>query len=248
MKEHRQLLDSYQEASWALAMERVAVRQGEEAKALEEQLWNDPKAAVPQEIIDHCKAIIRRKFAVTPIRRVKAVLTKVLVAAVVCALMTSVVCAFSPEFKQFLLRAFYSIAETFTSITFQDPQVENVVLETEQFEQTYHGLGFECLPEGYEYVDGAETQTSNWVDFKNEQSDIICFRVDNSEDRTTYNYDHGVDTAIPVVVGNYQGQLIENENGSALVWVDSDRMKSISVFATNMSQEKLLQLARGLRY
>ena len=134
MKEHRQLLDSYQEASWALAMERVAVCQGEEAKALEEQLWDDPKAAVPQEIVDHCKATIRRKFAVPPIRRVKAGLTKVLVAAVVFALMTSVVCAFSPEFKSFLLRTFYSIADTFTSITFQEPKTENTVESQEPLE------------------------------------------------------------------------------------------------------------------
>ena len=35
MKTHRELLDNYHEASWALAMEPVAIRQGEEAKALE---------------------------------------------------------------------------------------------------------------------------------------------------------------------------------------------------------------------
>ena len=248
MKEYRQLLDSYQEASWALAMERVAVHQGQQAKAEEETLWNDPQAAVPQEVIDHCKATIRRKFSVPPIRRFKSVLTKVLVAAVVCALMTSVACAFSPEFKAFLLRAFYSIAENFTSITFQNPQVENVVLETEQFEQTYHGLRFEWLPEGYEYVDGSETPTSQMVDFKNGQSELIRFRVTNSQDLTAYNYDHEVDTALPVTVGDYQGQVIENENGLTLVWVDPQRMKSISIFAANLSQDKLLQLAESLRY
>lgn len=52
-------------------------------------------------------------------------LTKVLVVAVICALMTSATCAFSPEFKAFLLRALYSIADPFTFITFQHPQVEN---------------------------------------------------------------------------------------------------------------------------
>lgn len=248
MKEHRQLLDSYQEASWALAMEQVSLRQGQEAKALEEQLWNDPKSAVPQEIIDHCKATIRRKFAVPPIRQVKSMLSKVLVAAVICALMTSMACAFSPDFKAFLLRAFYSIAETFTSITFQNPQIENVAETQGKITPELHGLEFEWLPEGYEYVDGAETPTSQWVDFQNEQSDMICFRVDSSGDRTAYNYNHEADTIIPVTIGNYQGQIIQNETGSGLVWVDSDRMKAISIFATNLPEDKLLQLARSLRY
>lgn len=248
MKKHRQLLDSYQEASWALAMDQVSLRQGQEAKALEEQLWNDPKSAVPQEIIDHCKATIRRKFAVSPIRRVKSMLSKVLVAAVICALMTSVACAFSPDFKAFLLRAFYSIAETFTSITFQGPQTENIVDAQEPLDLELHGLEFKWLPEGYEYVAGEETPISQWVDFTNEQSDMICFRVDSSEDRTAYNYNHEADTIIPVTVGTYPGQIIQNENGSTLIWVDSERMKAISIFATNLSQDKLLQLARSLRY
>ena len=39
---HRELLDNYYEASWALAMEQVAVRQGERAKELQKQLEEDP--------------------------------------------------------------------------------------------------------------------------------------------------------------------------------------------------------------
>lgn len=248
MKTHRQLLDSYQEASWALAMEQVALRQGEQARVLEDQLREDPQAAVPQEVIDHCKDTIRRKFAVAPVRRVKSVLTKVLVAAVICALMTSVACAFSPEFKAFLLRAFYSIADTFTSITFQDPQVENVADNQGKITQELHGLRFEWLPEGYEYVDGAESPTAQWVDFENEQSDLICCRVARVDNSAAYNYDHSGDVIAGVAVGDYPGQIVQNENGLTLVWVDSQRMKSIFINATNLSQDKLIQLAESLRY
>lgn len=248
MKTHRQLLDSYQEASWALAMEQVALRQGEQARALEEQLRNDPQAAVPQEVIDHCKDTIRRKFAVAPVRRVKSVLTKVLAAAVICALMTSVACAFSPEFKAFLLRAFYSIADTFTSITFQDPQEGNLAEEQEPLDLEFHGLEFEWLPEGYEYVDGEESPTAQWVDFENEKSDLIRCRVARADNVTAYNYNHSGDSITSVDVGDYPGQIVQNENGSTLVWVDSQRMKSITIFVTNLSQDRLLQLAESLRY
>lgn len=248
MKTHRQLLDSYQEASWALAMEQVALRQGEQARALEDQLREDPQAAVPQEVIDHCKDTIRRKFAVAPVRRVKSVLTKVLVAAAICALMTSVACAFSPEFKAFLLRTFYSIADTFTSITFQDPQVENVADNQGKITRELHGLRFEWLPEGYEYVDGAESPTAQWVDFQNEQSALIRCRVARADNSAAYNYDHSGDVIAGVEVGDYPGQIVRNEKGLTLVWVDSQRMKSISIFATNLSQDKLLQLAESLRY
>ena len=38
MKTHQELVDSYLDASWALAMEQVAIRQGDLARELEESL------------------------------------------------------------------------------------------------------------------------------------------------------------------------------------------------------------------
>ena len=248
MKEHRRLLESYQELSWALAMEQVAIRQGEQARFLEEQLQNDPQAAVPQEIIDHGKNTIRKKFAAAPIKRVKGALAKALIAAVICALTISVACAFSPEFKEFLLRAFYSVAETFTSITFQDPQGENTADSQEPIKMEYCGLRFEWLPKGYEYVDGVVTSNLQWVDFENNQQDTISVRVAGSEDQTAYNYDYEQDTVTSITVGDHQGQIIENEDGMGLIWVDTGRMKSVSIYASHLSQEKFLQLAESLRY
>ena len=84
MKTHRELVDGYLDASWALAMEQVAVRQGELAGALEERLARDPGAAVPRRTVKRCRAAIRRAFAPPPARRVRTVLTRVLIAAVLC--------------------------------------------------------------------------------------------------------------------------------------------------------------------
>ena len=150
MKTHRELVDGYLDASWALAMERVAIRQGELAGALEEQLARDPDAAVPRRTVKRCRAAIRRAFA-PPARRVKTVLTRVLIAAALCGLLTTAACAVSPRFKAFLTHIFYSVAETFTAFTLQDPQIEDVgALQGEA--QEFNGLRFEWLPEGYEYV------------------------------------------------------------------------------------------------
>ena len=83
----------------------------------------------------------------------------------ICALMTSVACAFLPELNVFLLRAFYSIADIFTSITFQDSKEGNLAEEQEPLELELHGLRFEWLPGDYEYVDGSEPPTAQRVDF-----------------------------------------------------------------------------------
>ena len=51
MKTHRELVDGYLDASWALAMERVAIRQGNLAGELAERLEQDPGAAVPRHTV-----------------------------------------------------------------------------------------------------------------------------------------------------------------------------------------------------
>ena len=122
MKTHRELADGYLDASWALAMERVAIRQGDLAGELEDRLKQDPGAAVPRHTVKRCRAAIRRAFA-PPVKRAKAVLARVVIAAVLCGLLTSAACAISPDFKSFLTRIFYSVTEVFTAFTLQYPQM-----------------------------------------------------------------------------------------------------------------------------
>ena len=55
MKTHRELVDGYLDASWALAMEKVAMRQGELAGELEKRLEQDPGAAVPRNTVKRCR-------------------------------------------------------------------------------------------------------------------------------------------------------------------------------------------------
>lgn len=248
MRTHRELLDNYHEASWALAMERVAIRQGEEAKALEERLNSDPAAAVPTSTAEHCKMAIRRAFRPNRAKRAGAILSKVLIAALLCALMTSAACALSPDFRAFLARVFYSVAETFTAITLRDPQVEDVGGIQENAVHIYHGLQFEWIPEGYEYTDGNETPKTQWAAFQNSQLAYIQVRVIDYNSSFAYNFDSESGTVTEVAVGAFMGQLVEKEGQQSLYWVDTQKNKSVFILATDLLQEELLQVARGLIY
>lgn len=248
MKTHRELLDNYYEASWALAMEQVAVRQGERAKELQKQLEEDPEAEVPQHTVRRCRTAIRRAFAPSMGRRVRGVLTKVLVAAVLCAAMTTAACAFSPQFREFLSEIFSHVAQTFTAITFRNPQEEDVGASQGKIIYTGYGIELEWLPEGYEYVDGDESANMQKVEFINEQSESIRIRVTESKDASAYTYDSESGTTIPVEIGEFDGWIIEQEEYTAAFWVDEKTNKSVSIYVTDLSQDKLLLLACGLRY
>ena len=247
MKTHRELVEGYLDASWALAMEQVAVRQGELAGALEERLARDPGAAVPRRTVKRCRAAIRRAFAPPPARRVRTVLTRVLIAAVLCGLLTTAVCAVSHQFKAFLTHIFYSVAETFTSLTLRDPQIEDVSKSHGQAIEV-NGLRFEWMPEGYEYVDGLETEKSQWVEFEDEECERIRVRVMAAEDASAYTYDSEDADGEPIEIGNHEGELIDEDGYLTLFWIDEQQGKVIIILATDLSEEGLLQLARALRY
>lgn len=247
MKTHQELVDSYLDASWALAMEQVAVRQGELAGELEERLEQDPCAAVPRHTVKRCRAAIRKAFAPPAVRRIKVVLARVVIAAVLCGLLATVACAVSPQFREFLNRVFYSIAETFTSFSLKDPKIEDVgALQGEA--QEINGLRFEWLPDGYEYVDGQETERLRRVEFENEDQDYIRIRVTDADESSAYTYDSETDSPTRVQIGEFEGWLNKKEDGDTLFWVDNQRNKAIFIFSTHLSQENLLQLAQSLRY
>lgn len=247
MKTHQELVDSYLDASWALAMEKVAIRQGELAEELEERLKQDLDAAVPGRTVKRCRAAIRKAFAPPPVSRVKTVLARVVMAAVLCGLLTTAACAVSPQFKEFLTRIFYSVTETFTSFTLRDPQVEDIS-QTHGQSIEINGLRFEWLPEGYEYVDGQETERLRRVEFENEAHDYIWIRVTDADESSAYTYDSVADNPAPVQIGEFEGWLNKKEDGDTLFWIDHQQGKAIFIFSTDLSQEGLLQLARALRY
>lgn len=245
MKTHQELVDSYLDASWALAMEKVAIRQGELAEELEERLKQDPDAAVPGRTIKRCRAAMRKAFAPPPVSRFKTVLARVVMAAVLCGLLTTVACAVSPQFKEFLTRIFYSVTEVFTAFTLQDPQTEDVgALQGHAYE--INGIRFEWLPEGYEYVDGQETERLRRVEFENEAHDYIWIRVTDVDESSAYTYDSAADNPVSVQIGEFEGWLSEDDDSTALFWADERQKKAIIILATSLPQEELLQLARAM--
>lgn len=244
MKTHRELLDGYVDASWALAMEKVAVRQGELAGDLEKQLEQDPEAEVPQHTVKRCRAAMRRAFA-PPAKRLKVILARVVIAAVLCGLLTTAAYAISPQFRELLDKIFYSVTETFTSFTLRNPQVEDVS-KTHGQAMEINGLRFEWLPEGYEYVDGQETERLRRAEFENETGDYIRIRVTDTDESAAYTYDSETDNPVSVQIGVLKGWLNVDGTSTSLFWVDDQQGKAIMVLATNLPQEEILQLARAV--
>ena len=247
MKSHQELMDGYLDASWALAMEQVAIRKGNEAEALEETLAQDPNAAVPRHTVKRCRMLIRKAFAPPALKRVKGVLARAAIVAALCGIMTTAAYAVSPQFRAFLNRVFYSVTEAFTFFSLQDPEIEDVSKNHGQALEI-NGLRFEWLPEGYEYADGKETERLRRVEFENAQQDYIQVRVMELTGSSGYTYNSENSQGESVKVGTHDGELIDENYRRTLFWVDEQRNKVVIVLATDLSQAGLLNLAESLRY
>lgn len=96
-----EMFESYEEMWFALLMEQVSQMEGEELLAKNEELKNDPSAAVPEALDKKCRETIQKSFAKQKRRSMAArayrVFEKVAVAVFVIGVLFSAVWAMSPQ-------------------------------------------------------------------------------------------------------------------------------------------------------
>ena len=123
MKNREQLWEDYEEARFALLMDALAEAEGEEALHLSEALNRDPEGGLPPEVDRRCEAVIREAFVQ---RRLHATgrtavrwLIKVLVAAMLGAVMFAAAFALSEDVRVATLNTVIKVMDDRTQITFE---------------------------------------------------------------------------------------------------------------------------------
>ena len=185
MKNREQLWEDYEEARFALLMDALAEAEGEEALRLSEALNRDPEGALPPEVDRRCEAVIRGAFVQ---RRLHATgrtavrwLTKVLVAAMLGAVMFAAAFALSEDVRVATLNTVIKVMDDRTQITFESadgdtggtaaPPAEGTAAE----EWTHpYSIALEWVPEGFEL----EKYQSDEVSYRNDAGDEILVSVD----------------------------------------------------------------------
>lgn len=271
MKNREQLWEDYEEARFALLMDALAEAEGEEALRLSEALNRDPEGALPPEVDRRCEAVIREAFVQ---RRLHATgrtavrwLTKVLVAAMLGAVMFAAAFALSEDVRVATLNAVIEVMDDRTQITFEGaggdaggtaaPPAEGTAAE----EWTDpDGIALEWVPEGFEL----EKDQSDKVTYRNDAGDEILVTVDQYSEDLVYTFDTEDRTAKTVEVQGHQATLytatenklqLTNEllgtefwSDMIVVWMDDANQEIWFVSATNLTEEEMLRLAEGVRW
>ena len=122
MNRQEELQDRYEDALFALLMDKIATAEGKEALEEIERLKSDPDAAIPENVDKRCLQTIRRHFAKQKVHTVGRFTMKVVKCAVIAAgiagLMLTAAFAVSEDVRSTTSNWMIEVFDTDTTLRF----------------------------------------------------------------------------------------------------------------------------------
>lgn len=275
MKNREQLWEDYEEARFALLMDALAEAEGEEALHLSEALNRDPEGALPPEVDRRCEAVIRGAFVQ---RRLHATgrtavrwLTKVLVAAMLGAVMFAAAFALSEDVRVATLNTVIKVMDDRTQITFESaggdaggtaaPPAEGTAAEDGL--EYHYNIALEWVPEGFELEGGIEGG-SDLVSYLSPVDGLLEVSVTPYSQSSVYNLNTEGCTKQEITVQGHPAELyVTGEemlqkrfsmtgfdiwSDMMIYWIDENNRVIVQIDATNLTEEEMIRLAEGFHW
>lgn len=275
MKNREQLWEDYEEARFALLMDALAEAEGEEALRLSKALNRDPEGALPPEVDRRCEAVIREAFVQ---RRLHATgrtavrwLTKVLVAAMLGAVMFAAAFALSEDVRVATLNAVIEVMDDRTQITFEGaggdaggtaaPPAEGTAAEDGL--EYHYNIALEWVPEGFELEGGIEGG-SDLVSYLSPVDGLLEVSVTPYSQSSVYNLNTEGCTKQEITVQGHPAELyVTGEemlqkrfsmtgfdiwSDMMIYWIDENNRVIVQIDATNLTEEEMIRLAEGFHW
>ena len=255
MKSHEKLLEEYEDALFSLLMEPVAEQEGAAALEENEQLKNNPSAAVPEEMTRAGLRTIRREFSKRRGKRVLEIAGRAFGHVAVFFLITTLCFASAyavmPEVRVRTLNFFIEVSEIATNLSLgenSEPTLthngsENPISE----DGTLVGYQMPEIPANYNIVNEHTTSRGAYVVYENEENNTISFLVERVGENGS-----NIDTENAIVeniqIHGYAGLLVEKNDNLQVVWGDTDHGNLIGISATNVSKEEILNYAQIMEF
>lgn len=181
MTEHERLLEEFDDAYFALLMEGVARKEGEQLEALNEMLQDNPEAAVPERVDKRCLETIDRHFARERrrigLRKTGKVLRLAAVIMGISVLLFTSAFALSEDFRVATLNLMLTVTEKYTQFDIKNSDGNSVQASPKgnQVASAYfQNAEIGWMPEGFECT---ESIINEYAKFENEQGDFFFIQI-----------------------------------------------------------------------
>lgn len=264
--------EQYEDALFALLMDEMAQKDGEELLRLNEALKQDPNAAVPEAVQHRCEKVIgtafsRRQFQTTG-RRTARWFGRLLLAAILGILLFSAAFALSEDVRVATLNIILEVMDDRTRITFEeDPSGGAGQPDTTSGLEYHYNIALEWIPGGFELDNGdfKENGTSDYVSYLSPQDGMIVvsvtpystgftgsFSTEDCEKKEVTVQDHQATLYITnddMLERRYhQNELTNIWSDMIIYWIDQDAGVIVDISATNLTEEEMIRLAEGVHW
>lgn len=242
---HRQ----YEEAMFALMLDRVTEEEGQELLKQAERLNRDPTAAVPGELDQKCRRIIgkagekerwehARRCTIKTLRRVVMV-------AILAGMLFAVAYATIPEVRVGVRNLVLTMNEDSTDLSLQP-----VGLDDEEKEG--NPLYRYTLPEvPKEFDRKIVCDEGSWYRmycYETSEKDFFRISLTQGDESTNYGIDTEDAIVTSIIMNGYKGICAEKNGTVQVAWADTERMIFISLYSTELDKESVLKLAEAVQY
>lgn len=247
MNRHEQLVDNYEDALFALLMEKAAEYEG--AKLLEEleELNNDDSFEIPPELDRRCLRTIRLAGTKRKLRRLakstSKVFAKVSVAAMIALILFTSAYAAIPEVRAGTLNLLISISDVETTLTLTEKSNEPIVEPNSNVDLGHYSLTY--IPDGFELVEENISDKASFALYRNYNSSFIVHILDATNARHSIDTENA-DSVEVITIHGWDGLKINKDNRCILTWADLDNMCFISVICEELSFDEAQLIAQSI--
>lgn len=240
MNKQEQLQEQYEDALFALIMDKIATAEGQWAMEENERLKEDPSAAVPEELDKRCMQMIRRHFAKQQVytvgRFTAKIMKRVVMAAGIAALMFTGVFAASETVRINAMNLIVEIFEDNTDFRFVSSPAASVPQVS---------VGW--VPDGYTLKDQGFNSKNVWYQYQKTEDESLYINY-----TVTTGAGIGIDTEDAEVeyvnINDGQAMLVKKEDELQLVWTTNNNAAFIGIIGTGVESKDLIKVANELRY
>lgn len=248
MSRREKLMENYEDALFAILMDKVAEEEGARQREENKRLMDDPEAEVPEEIDAAARQTIRKAFAgqnrKNAYRIVGKIVNRVAVAVLICSLLFVTAYAAFPEVQLRTLNLLIQTSDVASRLVLVNT---DSIADTgnKQEEITLCGYVFPKLNR-FTMVDRSEDKHGGWIKFENDRDGLV--RVDIIKGTAMYIDTENANRIEDIMIQGYSGILVEKENRILLTWSEADHNYNILITCENLNSNFAIPLAEQIVY
>ena len=249
MNRREQLIDNYEDALFAVLMDKVAEEEGAKLREENQRLQEDPDAAVPDHVDVVARQTIRKAFAGQNRRSVlhvaKRVLSTVAMILLICSALFATAYAAFPEVRVQTLNLLIQSSDVASRLSLFNGEESSLQPNANTEGMSLYSY---TLPEldGFSIVDRNEDRLGGWAKYQSLAGETV--RISITKSKTNYIDTEKVDSIEEINIHGNSGIMTEKNNLVTLTWADSNHNTYITLVCNDLSSHFALQVAEQITY